>query len=157
VALHQPIEPSYVGGCEVENDAHAATWGAEAVEQGRFWRKMYQKVVGVWLGGGGRPDPPTLWQRRRDQRTSRVGARSEMTVRPAVGLLPRHRQRPKRCTSSPSPAEGMRLDLWPAVRREREREWPPLSCLDLKRMRVCEESDPSKQARSSCLYIHIVE
>ena len=56
--------------------------------------------------GGGRPDPPTLGQRRRDRRTSRASARPEITVQTAVGLLPRCRRWPKRCPSSPSPAEG---------------------------------------------------
>ena len=36
---------------EVEKDPHAAMWGAGEVEQGRFRRKLYLRVVGMWLGG----------------------------------------------------------------------------------------------------------
>src|SRR3954470_20189369 len=67
--------------------------------------KIYLKVVGMWIGGRWEAGSAHR-QRRRDQRTSRAGARPEITVRPAVGLLPRCRRRPKRCPSSPSPAEG---------------------------------------------------
>ena len=31
----------------VEKDAHADTWGAGAVEQGRFRRNIYLRVVGM--------------------------------------------------------------------------------------------------------------
>ena len=39
MALEQPTE--------VEKDPHAATWGAGAVEQGRFRRNIYLRVVGM--------------------------------------------------------------------------------------------------------------
>ena len=40
MALEQPTE--------VEKDPHATTWGAGAVEQGRFRRNIYLRVVGMW-------------------------------------------------------------------------------------------------------------
>ena len=33
---------------EVEKDPHGAKWGAGAVEQGRFRRNIYLRVVGMW-------------------------------------------------------------------------------------------------------------
>ena len=115
--------------------------------------KIYLKVVRMWIGGR-REAGSAHRQRRRDRRTSRAGARPEITVRPAVGLLPRCRRRPKRCPSSPSPTEGDTSgsvtsgeDRKPVFFEGRKTVLLPLSCLDLERMRVCEQSNPSKQAR----------
>ena len=36
---------------EVEKDPHTAKWGAGAVEQGRFRRKLYLRVAEMSLGG----------------------------------------------------------------------------------------------------------
>ncbi len=33
---------------EVEKDPHEAKWGARAIEQGRFRRNIYLRVVGMW-------------------------------------------------------------------------------------------------------------
>ena len=106
----------------------------------------------MWIGGR-REAGSAHRQRRRDQRTSRAGARPEITVRLAVGLLPRCRRRPKRCPSSPSPAEG---DMSGQVTSGQDRKTVffegrktvllPLSCLDLERMSVCEQSNPGTQA-----------
>ena len=40
MALEQPTE--------VEKDPHTTTWGAGAVEQGRFRRNIYLRVIGMW-------------------------------------------------------------------------------------------------------------
>ena len=110
----------------------------------RFRTKIYLKVVGMWIGGR-REARSAHRQQQRDRRTSRAGARPEITVRPAVGLLPRCRRRPKRCPSSPSPAEGDTSgsvtsgeDRKPVFFEGRKTVLLPLSCLDLERMRVCE-------------------
>ena len=110
-----------------------------------------QEIKWGWGRGGGgggvgrREAGSAHRQRRRDRRTSRAGARPEITVRPAMGLLPRCRRRPKCCPSSPSPTEG---DTSGSVTSGENRKilffegrkivLPPLSCLDLERMRVCE-------------------
>ena len=80
----------------VEKDAHADTWGAGAVEQGRF-RRTYTS------GSSGCRQPQVgsahnTAGRKKGRRTSRAGAVSERTARAedrvppaAVGFLPRRR------------------------------------------------------------------
>jgi len=119
-----------------------ASWGSRAKAVSN--EDIYLKVVGMWIGG--RQEAGSAYrQQRRDRRTSRAGARPKITVRPAVGLLPRCRRRPKRCPSSPSSAEG---DTSGSVTSGEDRKTVffegrktvllPLSCLDLESMRVCE-------------------
>ena len=85
MALEQPTE--------VEKDPHAATWGAGVVEQGRFQRNIYLRVVGMWQrrrreaaswpqyrreeeGVGGPPEPALSRRERHGRRSGRVGRRS---------------------------------------------------------------------------------
>ena len=77
---------------EVEKDPHAATWGAGAVEQGRFRRNIYLRVVGMWQrrrreaaswpqyrreeeGVGGPPEPALSRRERHGRRSGRAGSR----------------------------------------------------------------------------------
>ena len=104
---------------EVEKDPHKAKWGARVVEQGRFQRNIYLRVIDMWQrrrreaaswpqyrreeeGVGGPPSPAVLGRERQGRL---IG------THPAVGKS-RRRGRPReRCTFSPSPVERIRLDL----------------------------------------------
>ena len=80
----------------VEKDAHADTWGAEAVEQGLFRRTYTRGSPECRRRQVGSADNTT--GRKKGRRTSRAGAVSERTTwaedrapPAAVGFLPRRR------------------------------------------------------------------
>ena len=89
---------------EVEKDPHEGSWGSRARLVSKEYIPEGRRHVAKTASGG--RILATIPQGGRDQRTSRDGTQPEIMVRPAVGLLPRCRQRPKRCLSSPSPTEG---------------------------------------------------
>ena len=77
---------------EVEKDPHEAKWGAGAVEQGRFRRNIYLRVVGMWQrrrreaaswpqyrreeeGVGGPPELALSQRERHDLRLGHMGSR----------------------------------------------------------------------------------
>ena len=101
---------------EVEKDPHEGSW---EVEQGRFQRNIYLRVVGMWQrrhrdaaswpqyrreeeGVGGPPEPALSRRERHDRRSGRAGSRC---------LLPRRRRQRERCTYTPAPVEVVRPDL----------------------------------------------
>ena len=76
---------------EVEKDPHEAKWGARAVEQGRFRRNIYLRVVGMWQrlrweasswlqyrkeeeGVGGPPEPALSRREGHGHRLGRAGS-----------------------------------------------------------------------------------
>ena len=103
---------------EVEKDPHEGG-RAGAVEQGRFRRNIYLRVVGMWQrrrreaaswpqyrreeeGVGGPPEPALSREN---------GTTADRDARAAVGLLPRRRRQRERCTYTPAPVEVVRPDL----------------------------------------------
>ena len=82
---------------EVEKDRHAVTWGAGAVEHGRFRRNLYLMVIRMWLGGRQQVGSAhNMAGRKKGRRTSRAGAVSERMTQAedwappaALGFLPR--------------------------------------------------------------------
>lgn len=106
----------------MEKQPHAATWADGAIAQGYGSKRgsipegrreaaslivlLLRRHYGSELGDGGHP----------------------------ALVLGLRRWPCRQCTSSSSPIDGIRPDLWPLVRRERE--WPPPSFLDLERVIV---------------------
>ena len=120
---------------------HGASWGSRAKAVSNKDILEGRRDVDRWEAGG-RICPQATTKESEDLRT---GTWPEITMRPTVGLLPHCRQWPKCCPSSPSPAEGDRSesvtsgeDRKTVFFEGRKTVLPPLSCLDLERMRVCE-------------------
>ena len=97
MALEQPTE--------VEKDPHAATWGAGAVEQGRFRRNIYPRVVSMWQRRR-REAAPWPQYCREEEGVGENGTAADRDARAAVGLLPRRRRQRERCTYTPAPGRG---------------------------------------------------
>ena len=96
---------------EVEKDPHEAKWGAGAVEQGRFRRRIYLRVVGPQLGHNtaGRKKGSEALRSRCSLGENDTAANRD--ARAAVGLLPRRRRQRERCTYTPASVEVVRSDL----------------------------------------------
>ena len=103
---------------EVEKDPHEGG-RAGAVEQGRFQRNIYLRVIGMWQRR--RQEAASWSQYRREEEGLEAlpsrrslgenGTAADRDVRATLGLLPRLCRQRELCTYTPAPAEVVWLDL----------------------------------------------